>query len=75
MSDSDQLPDRQSGASLYSVQGIVIGTVLGTLAAGIVMLFLNYRVLGNTNLSRAIALWGSVLCAGVAYVQRFVVLQ
>ena len=55
MSDSDQLPDRQSGASLYSVQGIVIGTVLGTLAAGIVMLFLNYRVLGNTNLSRAIA--------------------
>jgi len=68
MSDSYQPPSTKlgpSGIALYSVQGIVIGTVLGSLAAGIAMLFLNYRALGKTNLATSVAIWGSAICIGV----------
>jgi MFS family permease len=50
-----------SAAPLYSVSGIVIGTVLGSLAAAIVMLNFNYRALGHQTLARKVAIWGSVV--------------
>ena len=72
MSDPYQ-PSRRPGStvSLYSVHGVVIGTVLGSLAAGIVMLFLNYRALGKGNLARLIAIWGTVLCVVVVLLTSF----
>ena len=45
--------------SLYSVHGIVIASVLGSLAAGVVILYLNYRTLGRTQLAQRWALWGA----------------
>ena len=50
-----------TNAPLYSIQGIVIGTILGSLAAGIVMLYLNYQALGRANLAKVIGIWGAVL--------------
>lgn len=68
---SDPYQPSRSGVGLYSVQGIVIGTVLGSLAAGIVMLVLNYRALGKSDLARAIAIWGSLLCLVVVVLTSF----
>ena len=56
MTDSVQPPSRQ--APLYGTHGIVVGTILGSLAAGIVMLHLNYRALGRDRLARSISAWG-----------------
>ena len=47
--------------SLYSVQGVVIASVLGSLAAGVVMLYLNYRALGKVDLAQRWALWGAAI--------------
>lgn len=52
---------RPGDPGLYPVHGIVIGTVLGSLAAGIVMLCLNYRSLGKEALARKAALWGGII--------------
>ncbi len=49
------------GGSLYSVQGVVIASVLGSLAAGVVMLYLNYRTLGKVVLAQRWALWGAAI--------------
>ena len=38
-----------------------MGTILGSLAAGVVMLYLNYQALGRAGLARTIALWGIAL--------------
>ncbi|MCB1685523.1 MAG: hypothetical protein R3E82_07500 [Pseudomonadales bacterium] len=64
MSDSDQPqgPVTRNGPSLYSVTGVVIGTFIGSLAAGVAMLYLNYRALGRDELARKVAIWGAVLC-------------
>ncbi len=63
MSDPVQPPatGRVSSYALYSPQGIVMGTILGSLAAGVVMLYLNYHALGRAGLARTIALWGMAL--------------
>jgi hypothetical protein len=45
--------------ALYTVSGIVVGTFIGSLAAGIVMLYVNYRALGRANLARTVAIWGT----------------
>ena len=59
MSDLDQLPRQEvPGAPLYSVRGIIIGTILGSLAAGVLMLALNYLALGRANLARSVGLAG-----------------
>ncbi len=38
-----------------------MGTILGSLAAGVVMLYLNYHALGRAGLARTIGLWGIAL--------------
>jgi hypothetical protein len=63
MSDPYQPPTselRRAGeGSLYSVRGIVIASIVGSLAAGIVMLYWNYRTLGRTQLAQRWAPWGA----------------
>lgn len=69
MSDPSQLPDpppmRSNPSSekiaLYPVHGIVISTMLCSLAAAVVMLYFNYRALGNDSLARKIAFGGGGL--------------
>jgi len=59
----DQIPPSGSNpagtVALYSVGGVVIGTVLGSLAAAVVLLYLNYRALGYESLARKVAGWGT----------------
>jgi hypothetical protein len=43
---------------LYSIQGIVIGALLGTFAASVVLVALNYAALGAPALARRIAWFG-----------------
>ena len=43
------------------MQGIVIGTLLGSLAAGLVLLHLNYVALGNSSLARKVSILGALL--------------
>jgi len=38
-----------------------MGTILGSLAPGVVMLYLNYHALGRAGLARTIGLWGIAL--------------
>lgn len=57
--DSEIKPPSRTGLGLYSVHGIVIGTMICSLAATIYMLFMNYRALGNQNLARKVAVGGS----------------
>jgi MFS family permease len=77
MSDPVQLPPpRQpgaagSGAGLYSVSGIVVGTFISSLAAGIVMLYLNYRALGKAKLARTVAIWGTAIFVVIQVVASF----
>lgn len=47
-------------AQLYTPHGIAIGTLLGTLAGGAVLLFLNYRALGYDALARKVVVGGLV---------------
>lgn len=46
---------RPTGKPLYSIQAVAIGTLLGSLAAGAVMLWLNYRNLGHPSLANRVA--------------------
>lgn len=43
---------------LYSVRGIIIATILGSIAAGVLMIALNYVALGRENLARTVGLAG-----------------
>lgn len=52
---------RARRAPLYSLQGVVIATVLGSLAAAVVILFLNYLSLNSPALARKAAIGGSVV--------------
>lgn len=64
MSDSDQPPLERNGTTsgpLYSLQGIIMGTILGSLAAGVVMIYLNYRAMGRANLAKTVTTAGAAL--------------
>ena len=65
MSDLDQ-PSRQAAPSapLYSVRGIIIATVLGSLAAGVLMIAMNYLALGRANLAKSVGLVGIAIFLG-----------
>ena len=67
MSDLDQ-PSRPvtPTAPLYSVRGIIIATILGSLAAGVLMIAMNYLALGRANLAKSVGL------AGVAIFLAFI---
>jgi hypothetical protein len=65
MSDPYQPPSSNvhnaKQATLYSLQGIVVATLLGSLAAGVVILYLNYRSLGSRALAEKMAIGGIVV--------------
>jgi hypothetical protein len=46
---------------LYTPHGIAIGTLLGSLAAGAVLLWLNYRALGYNALANKVAIGGGLI--------------
>jgi hypothetical protein len=46
---------------LYSVQGVIIATVIGSLAAGILLVVLNYLALGSQGLARKVGSLGAVI--------------
>ncbi len=59
-----------SGKSLYSIRGILIATILGSLAAGIFLIYLNYLSLGYNKLAKLTIRWGVVafmLISALAY--------
>jgi hypothetical protein len=58
----------QNGAQLYTAQGIAIGTLLGSLAAGAVLLWLNYRALGYHALANKVAAAGFLVYAVIIVV-------
>lgn len=59
MTDIDQpSSSSRTGAPLYGPRGIVIGTIFGSLAAGVLMISLNYLALGRANLARSVGLAG-----------------
>ena len=59
MSDLDQPSQKHSsGLPLYSVRGIIIATILGSIAAGVLMIALNYVALGRKNLAKTVGLAG-----------------
>jgi len=73
MSDPYQPPTsntQQVGQrALYSLQGIIIATILGSLAAAVVILYLNYRSLNAQSLAQQTAVGGIIfylLLIGVA---------
>jgi len=43
---------------LYSVRGIIIATILGSIAAGVLMIALNYVALGREHLAKTVGLAG-----------------
>ena len=73
MSDPYQPPTsntQQVGQrALYSLQGIIVATILGSLAAAVVILYLNYRSLNAQSLAQKAAVGGIIfylLLIGVA---------
>ena len=73
MSDPYQPPTsntQQVGQpALYSLQGIIVATILGSLAAAVVILYLNYRSLNAQSLAQKTAVGGIIfylLLIGVA---------
>jgi hypothetical protein len=46
---------------LYTPQGVAVGTLLGSLAAGALLLWLNYRALGYHALANKVAAGGALL--------------
>ncbi|MFP6835743.1 MAG: hypothetical protein VB948_06495 [Pseudomonadales bacterium] len=65
MSDPYQPPTsntQQVGQrALYSLQGIIVATILGSLAAAVVILYLNYRSLNAQPLAKKTAVGGIIL--------------
>lgn len=49
-----------------------MGTILGSLAAGVVMLYLNYLALGRANLARTVSSWGVALFITMLIIAAFV---
>ena len=65
MSELDQ-PSRPESPSapLYTTRGIIIATILGSLAAGVLLIALNYLALGRANLAKSIGLTGVAIFLG-----------
>ncbi|MDH3643766.1 MAG: hypothetical protein OES38_16800 [Gammaproteobacteria bacterium] len=63
MSDPYQPPSsniqRRGQPALYSLHGIVIATILGSFAAAVVILYLNYRSLNHQSLATKAAVGGT----------------
>lgn len=57
---SDTTEQRQA-APLYTLHGVVVGTVLGSLAAAVVIVCLNYLSLGSPALAKKTAIGGAVV--------------
>ena len=60
-------PAKPPKAPLYSLDGIVIGTLLGSLIAGIYMMVHNYLTLGSTRLAKQTLVFG-LFCYGVVLI-------
>lgn len=60
-------PAKPIARPLYSLDGIVIGTLLGSLAAGIYMVTYNYVTLGSMRLARQSVIAGSILYAAILF--------
>ncbi len=58
-------------APLYDLRGVLVGTLLGSLAGGIVLVYLNYVALGKARLARSISLWGGVLFLALIVIGSF----
>ena len=56
-------PANRVGRPLYSIDGIVIGTLLGSLIAGVYMVMYNYATLGAFRLARQTVIVGLILFA------------
>ncbi|MCP5183782.1 MAG: hypothetical protein H6993_07455 [Pseudomonadales bacterium] len=59
-----EIPDRRSpapGRRLFSTQQVVIATVIGSLIAGILLIWLNYRAMQRPDLATRVALAGLTL--------------
>ena len=65
MSDPHQPPTpvrpQHLGRALYTLQSVVVATVLGSLLAAVVVVCLNYRSLGSPALARKTAIAGSLV--------------
>ncbi|MEM8767970.1 MAG: hypothetical protein AAGE43_11025 [Pseudomonadota bacterium] len=73
MTDSVQ-PDPSrpiASAPLYDLRGVLVGTLLGSLAGGVVLVYLNYLALGKAELARSVAIWGSGLFLGLILIGSF----
>lgn len=65
MSELDQPSQPVSpSAPLYTTRGIIIATIVGSLAAGVLMIALNYLALGRANLAKSIGLAGIAIFLG-----------
>ena len=64
-------PANPTGRPLYSLDGIVIGTLLGSLIAGIYMMMSNYVALGSGRLARQTLIGGIWLYALVLIASWF----
>ena len=56
-------PVNRTGRPLYSLDGIVIGTLLGSLIAGVYMMMYNYVTFGSARLARQTVIGGMALYA------------
>ena len=64
MSDPSQPPSSEPAqpvAPLYTLHGVVVATVLGSLAAAVVVVCLNYLSLGSPGLARKTAIAGAIV--------------
>jgi hypothetical protein len=50
--------NRSRRPALYTPRGVAVGTLLGSLAAAAVLLWINYRALGHTRLANKVAAAG-----------------
>ncbi len=65
--ETQRPPQPQPIGKLYDARAIVIATILGSLAAGVYMLYANYRRLGYPKLAVRIAIVGWILYAALVF--------
>ena len=62
---------QQQARPLYSLDGIVIGTVLGSFIAGVFMVVANYATLGSAALAKRTAIGGFAIYVGIVLLTAF----